>query len=74
MYPMQMLNMIRSMKNPQQFLLNAFANNAPSPMIGNLINEAKKGNTKEVEEFAKNFCKERGINFEEEFPKFMGKM
>ena len=74
MYPMQMLNMIRSMKNPQQFLMNAFANNPPSPMIENLINQAKQGNIKEVEQFARNFCKERGVNFEDEFSKFMGKI
>lgn len=73
MSPMQMLNEIRNIKNPQQLLMTAFANNAPSPMIGNLMKLAKEGKYKEVEDFARNFCKDRNVSFDEEFAKFMGK-
>lgn len=59
-------------KTPQEFLMKAFGNQgANNPMINNLMEKAKKGNDKEVEEFARNFLKERGINFDEEFQKFM---
>lgn len=73
MNPMQMLNQIRNIKNPQQFIMSAFANQTPSPMIGNLIGLAQQGKNKEVEEIARNFCKERNMNFDEEFAKFMGR-
>lgn len=42
-----------------------------NPMISNLIKMAKEGNSKGVEEFARNICKERGRNFDDEFSKFM---
>lgn len=80
MNPMQMMsNMnnimqkIRQIGNPQQFLTQAFLNKAPNPMIGNLIKEANNGNVEQVEQFARNFCKERGVNFDTEFSKFMGR-
>ena len=56
--------------NPQQFIIQMIEKNT-NPMIGNLIKMAKEGNTKGVEEFARNICKERGKNFDDEFSKFM---
>ena len=56
--------------NPQQFIMQMIEKNT-NPMIGNLIKMAKEGNTKGVEEFARNICKERGKNFDDEFSKFM---
>ena len=56
--------------NPQQLIMQMIEKNA-NPMIGNLIKMAKEGNTKGVEEFARNICKERGKNFDDEFSKFM---
>ena len=40
-------------------------------MITNLIKLAQSGNSGKVEEFARNICKERGKNFDDEFSKFM---
>ena len=56
--------------NPQQMVLQMIEKNA-NPMVGNLIKMAKEGNTKGVENFARNICKERGKNFDDEFSKFM---
>lgn len=56
--------------NPQQLIMQMIEKNT-NPMIGNLIKMAKEGNTKGVEEFARNICKERGKNFDDEFSKFM---
>ncbi len=70
MNPMQILQAI---KNPQQFLMRAFAQQSPNPMISNLIQEAQKGNYSNVEKFARNFCNERGIDFDKEFASFMDK-
>ena len=58
--------------NPQQLLQKAMGMNGNNnPMIANLMNLAKSGNKEQVEQFARNVCKERNINFDEEFPKFM---
>ena len=42
-----------------------------NPMFTNVIKMAQEGNREGVEQFARNVCKERNINFDEEFPKFM---
>ena len=39
--------------------------------VNNLIQMAQKGQTKEVEEFAKNLFKEQGRDFDKEFAEFM---
>lgn len=52
----------------KQFILNNFMNN--NPMISQLVGMAQNGNTKQVETFARNFCKERGIDFDKEFLQF----
>lgn len=56
--------------NPQQMVLQMIEKNT-NPMVGNLIKMAREGNTKGVENFARNICKERGKNFDDEFSKFM---
>ena len=58
--------------NPQQLLQTAIGMNSNNnPMIANLMSLAKSGNKEQIEQFARNVCKERNINFDEEFPKFM---
>lgn len=47
--------------------------NIQNPMIGNLITMAKKGDTKSVENFARNMFKERGRDFDKEFNEFKNK-
>lgn len=41
-----------------------------NPMIASLVNMAEKGDNQGVETFARNFLKERGLNYDEEFKKF----
>lgn len=73
MNPIEVLrNFMGKGGNPQQLLQKAMGMNGNNnPMIANLINLAKSGNKEQVEQFARNICKERNINFDEEFPKFM---
>ena len=40
-------------------------------MLNNLIQMAQKGDTKGVENFARNLCKEKGQDFDKEFATFM---
>ena len=71
MNPMQILqNFMGKGGNPQQLVQRAMGNNS-NPMITNLLSMAQNGNQKGIEQFARNVCKERGINYDEEFPKFM---
>ena len=44
--------------------------NIQNPILGNVVSMAKNGNSKGVEDFARNICKQRGIDFDTEFNKF----
>ena len=55
MNPMQFL---RGIKNPQQFVINMLGQNQ-TPMGVQLMNLAKTGDKIQIENFARNICKER---------------
>ena len=59
MNPMQFL---KGIKNPQQFVMNMLGQNQ-TPMRMQLINLAKTGNKTQIENFARNICKERRYGF-----------
>lgn len=61
MNPMQML---QGMRNPQRFLQQIVGNNSvmSNPMIKNAMSMAQSGNSKGIEQMARNLCKEKGIN------------
>lgn len=44
--------------------------NVNNPILSNVINMAQKGDTKGVENFARNICKQKGLDFDKEFSKF----
>lgn len=67
---MKMIKTIMSNKNPQQVIQNMIGNNT-NPMLNNLINMAQNGDTKGVENFARNIFKEKGRDFDKEFSDFM---
>lgn len=67
MNPMQFL---RGIKNPQQFVMNMLGQNQ-NPMATQLIQMVKTGNTNQIEQFARNICKERGMDFDKSFAEFM---
>lgn len=56
---------------PKGLVMNMAGNN---PIIKNLIEMADKGDKQGVEAFARNMLKERNINYDEEFKKFMDAM
>ena len=67
MNPMQFL---RGIKNPQQFIMNMLVQNQ-TPMGMQLINLAKTGDKTQIENFARNIFKERGMDFDKQFAEFM---
>ena len=52
---------------PQGILSKLNINN---PILNNVITMAQKGDTKGVENFARNICKQKGLDFDSEFGKF----
>ena len=59
--------------NPEQILGNMIRNNN-NPMFSNLIKMAQEGNSKGVENFARNIFKEQGRDFDKEFSDFRNKL
>lgn len=69
--PMQMVQMIKNGYNPQQLLLSVMQNQAPNnPMINNLLNLARNGQTSEIEQIARNLYSQNGRDFDTEFQRF----
>lgn len=67
--PMQFMSMLKSIKNPKEAVINMIKSNN-NPMLKNLVEMAEKGDTKGVENFARNFYKEQGKDFDQEFNNF----
>ena len=44
--------------------------NINNPILNNVITMAQNGDTKGVENFARNICKQKGLDFDTEFNKF----
>ena len=42
-----------------------------NPIINNMVMQAEKGNTQEVEQIARNICREKGIDFDKELAPFI---
>lgn len=72
---MNPFQMIQGIKNPQQFLQQITENNQmmQNPMIKNAVQMAKNGDTKGIEQLAKNLCKENGINADDMFNQMKNK-
>ena len=57
-----------NMDRLKMLMMNKLNNN---PMFRDLIQKAQRGDKQSVENFARNICKERGIDFDKEFANFM---
>ena len=69
--PMQLIQAIKSGQNPQQLMLSILEGQmSNTPMGANLLNLAKNGNNREIEQIARNISKQRGIDFDKEFAAF----
>ena len=59
---MNPIEFMKGIKNPQQFVMNMLKQNQ-NPMVTQLIQMIKNGNTNQIEQFARNICKERRNGF-----------
>ena len=59
--------LFQAMRNPQQFLQQMAGNSQAmsNPILKNVMDMANKGDTKGVEQLARNLCKEKGINVDD---------
>ena len=69
MNPMDMLKGMMGKMNPKSIAMNMLKNNS-NPICSNLLQMAEKGDTKGIEQFAKNYMKEQGKDFDKEFNDF----
>ena len=66
--PAELISQIRQGQNPQQLMLNILESQASAnPIVDNLLTLAKENRTADIEAFARNIAKERGIEFDKEF-------
>lgn len=68
--PINMIKMMMGKMSPKDMAMKMIENNS-NPVFANLIDMANKGDTKGVEEFARNICKEKNIDFDKDFTDFM---
>ena len=67
---MNPMEFMKGIKNPKQFVMNMLKQ-SQNPMAIQLMQMANSGNTKQIEQFARNVCKERGMDFDKSFAEFM---
>ena len=65
--PMQLIQIIKGGKNPQQLLMNILQQQGQNnPIINNAINMAQNGNVSGLEVLARNLAAQRGLDFDKE--------
>ena len=70
---MNPLNAIKGMMgigNPKDMAMKMLKNNT-NPIFNNLMQMMEKGDDKGIEQFARNVCKEKNIDFDKQFGEFM---
>lgn len=68
------LGMMRQGYNPQQVMMSVLETRMKgTPMGDSLINLARSGNTKGIEQIARNYASQRGVDFDKEFTAFRQK-
>lgn len=70
MNPSDFFKMINGIKNPKEMVTKMLGQNTNNPILTNLIEMANNGDTKGVENFARNYMKEQGKDFDKEFNDF----
>lgn len=65
--PMQLIQLIKSGKNPQQLVMGILQQQSQNnPILNNAMNLANNGNVSGLEMLARNLAAQRGIDFDKE--------
>ena len=70
------MNFFQVFRSPQQFLQSMIGNSQvmQNPMVKNAIGMAQSGDTKGIEQMARNLCREKGINPDEMIKQIKSRM
>lgn len=69
--PAQLIQQIKQGQNPQQLMMFVLENQMKGTPIGdNLIYLAQNNRNADIEQFARNLCAQRGVDFDKEFLAF----
>lgn len=68
--PIEMIKLFLGQNKKLEELLQKMVNDN-NPILNNLINMARSGDSKGVENFARNLYKDQGRDFDKEFSEFM---
>lgn len=74
---MSPINIFQMMKaGPQQFIQQMMGNNQMmnNPIMKNTMQMAQKGDSKGIEQMARNLCKEKGIDADKAFESFKSQL
>ena len=69
MNPMEMLKGMMGNMNPKNIVMKMLKNNT-NPIFANLIEMANKNDVKGLEQFARNYMKDNGRDYDKEFNDF----
>lgn len=73
--PLQIYSAIKQSANPQQLVIGAMKKyGGNNPMMNSLIGLAENNDADGIEQFARNICKEKGVDYDTEFAKFKNKL
>lgn len=68
--PINILKAMMVKMSPKDMAMSMLKNNS-NPVCSNLIDMMNKHDEKGIEEFARNICKEKNIDFDKDFADFM---
>lgn len=71
MNPLNMIKNMMGLNNPKDMAMKLLNQNNSNPIFSNLMQMMEKGDNKGIEQFARNVCKERNMDFDKEFSNFM---
>jgi len=73
--PMQLIQMIKSGRNPQQLIMNILQQQSQNnPILNNAMNLARGGDASALENLARNLAAQRGLDFDKEFANFKSQL
>ena len=68
--PINMIKMMMGKMSPKDMAMSIIKDNS-NPVFANLTQMMEKGDDKGIEQFARNICKEKNIDFDKQFGEFM---
>lgn len=71
MNPINILKSMMGIGNPKDMAMKMLSQNNNNPIFNNLTQMMEKGDDKGIEQFARNICKEKNIDFDKQFGEFM---